>query len=99
MYAIRSYYAQVSSVRTSAEGLAWFNPAGLGAGTVYRLRARSEVDGSWKTSDAQGLRTLKRKGFSDRRLAYLLKTTEHAVRARRHALGIRPVFKRVDTCA
>jgi len=45
------------------------------------------------------LRQLKRKGFSDRRLAYLLKTDEHAVRARRHALGIRPVYKRVDTCA
>jgi carbamoyl-phosphate synthase large subunit len=42
---------------------------------------------------------LKRKGFSDRRLAYLWKTTEHEVRARRHALGIRPVYKRVDTCA
>ena len=42
---------------------------------------------------------LKRKGFSDRRLAYLWKTTEHEVRRRRHALGIRPVFKRVDTCA
>ncbi len=45
------------------------------------------------------LRALKRKGFSDRRLAHLWKTTEHAVRARRHAEGIRPVFKRVDTCA
>ncbi|MGE5615928.1 MAG: carbamoyl-phosphate synthase large subunit [Bacillota bacterium] len=45
------------------------------------------------------LRELKRKGFSDRRLAYLWKTTEHEVRKRRHALGIRPVFKRVDTCA
>src|SRR5207253_594878 len=42
---------------------------------------------------------LKRKGFSDRRLAYLWKTTEHEVRKKRHALGIRPVFKRVDTCA
>jgi carbamoyl-phosphate synthase large subunit len=42
---------------------------------------------------------LKRKGFSDRRLAHLWKTTEHEVRKRRHALGIRPVFKRVDTCA
>ncbi len=38
-------------------------------------------------------------GFSDRRLAYLLKTKEAEVRARRHALGIRPVYKRVDTCA
>src|SRR5439155_3100956 len=39
------------------------------------------------------------KGFSDRRLAHLWNTTEHEVRKRRHALGIRPVFKRVDTCA
>jgi len=45
------------------------------------------------------LRSLKRKGFSDRRLAKLLKTTEAAVRAQRHAANIRPVFKRVDTCA
>jgi carbamoyl-phosphate synthase large subunit len=45
------------------------------------------------------LRALKRKGFSDRRLAHLWKTTEHEVRKRRHAEGIRPVFKRVDTCA
>ncbi|HRE12663.1 MAG TPA: carbamoyl-phosphate synthase large subunit, partial [Usitatibacteraceae bacterium] len=48
---------------------------------------------------ADELRELKRKGFSDRRLAYLWKTTEHEVRKRRHALGIRPVYKRVDTCA
>ena len=45
------------------------------------------------------LRDLKRKGFSDRRLAYLWKTSEHEVRKRRHAEGIRPVYKRVDTCA
>ena len=49
--------------------------------------------------DPDTLRTLKRKGFSDRRLAYLFNTTEKEVRAKRHALGIRPVFKRVDTCA
>src|SRR5437762_1156026 len=48
---------------------------------------------------ADDLRELKRKGFSDRRLAYLLKTSEAEVRARRHAMGLRPVFKRVDTCA
>ena len=48
---------------------------------------------------AQELRALKKKGFSDRRLAKLLKTTEHAVRARRHELNVRPVYKRVDTCA
>ena len=49
--------------------------------------------------DAVELRALKRKGFSDRRLAYLLKVSEDDVRAKRHANGIRPVYKRVDTCA
>jgi carbamoyl-phosphate synthase large subunit len=48
---------------------------------------------------ADEMRALKRKGWSDRRLAKLLSATEGAVRGRRHALGIRPVFKRVDTCA
>jgi len=48
---------------------------------------------------ADELRRLKRMGFSDRRLAYLWKTNENEVRARRHALGLRPVYKRVDTCA
>jgi len=42
---------------------------------------------------------LKRKGFSDARLAKLLGLTEKAVREKRQALGIRPVYKRVDTCA
>ncbi len=45
------------------------------------------------------MRALKRRGFSDRRLARLLATDQHAVRALRHAMGIRPVYKRVDTCA
>src|SRR5216117_3410988 len=49
--------------------------------------------------DAQTLRVLKRKGFSDRRLAYLFNTSEGEVRAARHRFGIRPVYKRVDTCA
>jgi len=49
--------------------------------------------------DAATLRRLKAKGFSDRRLARLLGTDEHSVRAARHALGVRPVYKRVDTCA
>ena len=48
---------------------------------------------------ATELRGLKRMGFSDRRLAHLLKSTDAEVRACRHALGIRPVYKRVDTCA
>ena len=45
------------------------------------------------------LRFLKQKGFSDRRLAKLLGTNQHEVRKTRHALNIRPVYKRVDTCA
>ena len=49
--------------------------------------------------DAATLRTLKQKGFSDRRLARQFKTSDTAVRNKRHALGVRPVYKRVDTCA
>ncbi|SDP09745.1 carbamoyl-phosphate synthase large subunit [Rhodoferax sp. OV413] len=49
--------------------------------------------------DAATLRALKQKGFSDRRLAKQLKTTDTAVRNARRALGVRPVYKRVDTCA
>ncbi|MHB1143930.1 MAG: carbamoyl-phosphate synthase large subunit [Thiobacillus sp.] len=45
------------------------------------------------------LRMLKRAGFSDRRLAKLLNTDQHAVRARRNELALHPVYKRVDTCA
>ena len=49
--------------------------------------------------DAESLRSLKRKGFSDRRLAYLLETTEAEIRKLRHSFNVRPVYKRVDTCA
>ncbi|NBW48755.1 MAG: carbamoyl-phosphate synthase large subunit, partial [Betaproteobacteria bacterium] len=49
--------------------------------------------------DAPTLRALKQKGFSDRRLARQFKTTDKAVREKRRALGVRPVYKRVDTCA
>ncbi len=49
--------------------------------------------------DAATLRALKQKGFSDRRLAKQLKTTDTAIRDKRKALGVRPVYKRVDTCA
>jgi len=45
------------------------------------------------------LRLLKKKGFSDKRLAKLLGTNQHEVRKARHAQGVRPVYKRVDTCA
>ncbi len=48
---------------------------------------------------ADELRVLKRSGFADARLAVLLGTDTGAMRAYRHALGVRPVYKRVDTCA
>jgi len=54
---------------------------------------------SLKGIAAAELRELKRKGFADRRLAKLLNTDETSVRLHRHAAGVRPVFKRVDTCA
>ncbi|MEE9331192.1 MAG: carbamoyl-phosphate synthase large subunit [Methylophilaceae bacterium] len=49
--------------------------------------------------DRDALFQLKRAGFSDLRLAKLLDTDQHAVRAYRQALNVRPVYKRVDTCA
>jgi len=49
--------------------------------------------------DFDTVKELKRRGFSDRRLAYLLDTAEAEVRKLRHQMGIRPVYKRVDTCA
>lgn len=49
--------------------------------------------------DDQTLWQLKRRGFSDRRLAFLLDTTEAEVRKLRHQFNVRPVYKRVDTCA
>ena len=49
--------------------------------------------------DKATLLMLKQKGFADRRLAKLMKTTDKAVREQRHAMNLRPVYKRVDTCA
>ena len=61
--------------------------------------AEQHGDGALACLDADTLRSLKKKGFSDRRLAKLLKTQEKAVREARRALNVRPVYKRVDTCA
>ncbi|WP_295907321.1 carbamoyl-phosphate synthase large subunit [uncultured Xanthomonas sp.] len=61
--------------------------------------AEQHGDGALARLSADTLRGLKKKGFSDRRLAKLLKTQEKAVREARRALNVRPVYKRVDTCA
>lgn len=66
----------------------------------HLIRTEGEVAaGGLAALDATRLRALKRLGFSDMRLARLLGTDEKAVRALRHAFGVRPVFKRVDSCA
>ncbi len=49
--------------------------------------------------DKDTLLALKRKGFSDRRLAKLLKVDDREIRKLRRMLNVRPVYKRVDTCA
>ncbi|MBY5267932.1 carbamoyl-phosphate synthase large subunit [Spiribacter salinus] len=49
--------------------------------------------------DEAAMRSLKRRGFSDARIARLIDEDEHAVRAHRRGLGVRPVYKRVDSCA
>ena len=56
--------------------------------------------GGLETLDAARIRNLKRKGFSDKRLSNLLGIADESVIGkRRHKFGVRPVFKRVDTCA
>ena len=63
------------------------------------LKAKSLAGRSVDSLSREELLVLKKCGFSDKRLAKLLATTQTAVRERRHALNVRPVFKRVDTCA
>ena len=64
------------------------------------IRQEQALNGRTLESLSAGdLRVLKRSGFADARLAALLGTDDAAVRAYRHALNVRPVFKRVDTCA
>jgi carbamoyl-phosphate synthase large subunit len=55
--------------------------------------------GGMRALDAVRMRELKRMGFSDSRLATLLQSDERAVRHLRHTLDVRPVYKRVDSCA
>ncbi|WP_164155714.1 carbamoyl-phosphate synthase large subunit [Sandarakinorhabdus rubra] len=63
------------------------------------VEAEAEVKANGLPTDAQGFRRLKAMGFSDARLAHLAGTTEGRVAAARRALNVRPVFKRIDTCA
>ncbi len=64
---------------------------------IVRTEGHIRVQGL--PTEAVDFRRLKAKGFSDARLGQLTGQTEKAVRAARRALGVRPVFKRIDTCA
>ena len=64
------------------------------------VRTEVEIAGTKISKvSADLLRSWKRMGFSDRRLSALMGVKEESVRARRLKLGVRPVYKRVDTCA
>ena len=64
---------------------------------IVDMEAKVRAHGLPETAGA--FRQIKAMGFSDKRLASLVKATEAEVRARRHALNVRPVYKRIDTCA
>jgi carbamoyl-phosphate synthase large subunit len=64
------------------------------------VKIETQVTGRLLASlSAPEVRFLKSKGFSDERLAKLLRVSQTEMRRTRHALGVRPVYKRVDTCA
>ena len=63
------------------------------------LTEKTIADGGLAALDADALRSYKRMGFSDARIAQLVETNEAAIRALRRGFGIRPVYKRVDSCA
>ena len=63
------------------------------------IAAEAEVSAHGIPTEAAPLRALKAMGFSDARLAFLANSTEASVAAARRALGVRPVFKRIDSCA
>src|SRR5690606_682084 len=64
------------------------------------IAAEAQIaEGGLAALDARRMRALKRMGFSDARIAQLTGTDETAVRTLRHAFGVRPVYKRVDSCA
>ncbi|MBB4630510.1 carbamoyl-phosphate synthase large subunit [Sphingosinicella soli] len=63
------------------------------------VEAEEKVRENGLPRDAEGFRNLKAMGFSDARLATLVGWHEAAVSEQRRGLGVRPVFKRIDTCA
>jgi carbamoyl-phosphate synthase large subunit len=81
-----------------------YEETGIDPWFLAQIEQLVQIEGSLQgrgvdSLNAAEVRFLKQKGFSDRRLGKLLASSEHEVRRHRHALGVRPVYKRVDTCA
>src|SRR5690242_12571602 len=80
-----------------------FTSCGIDPWFLNEMRGIVEMEDKIRNSglpqNAFGMRTLKAMGFSDARLAVLTHATEAEITTKRHALGVRPVFKRIDTCA
>ncbi|HEY6125966.1 MAG TPA: carbamoyl-phosphate synthase large subunit [Steroidobacteraceae bacterium] len=85
--------------RERIEELSYIDPWFLAQIEDLIIEEASVREGGVAALETDRLRDLKRKGFSDSRLGTLTGAGEAAIRAKRHALNIRPVFKRVDTCA
>ncbi len=66
---------------------------------IVRINDEADRIRSAPSLDAPLLRSAKRMGFSDAQIGLLRALSEHEVRELRHALGVRPVYKTVDTCA
>ena len=66
---------------------------------IVEVEKQIALPGSLEGADAEALKRVKSYGFSDVRLAQLTGTTEDGIRALRHERSVKPVFKRVDTCA
>ncbi|MEA2240397.1 MAG: carbamoyl-phosphate synthase large subunit [Thermoanaerobaculia bacterium] len=66
---------------------------------IHHIIEMEKSAGSGALASAAELLAMKREGFSDKQIASLTNLTEGEVRGQRYALGVRPVYKRVDTCA
>jgi carbamoyl-phosphate synthase large subunit len=91
--ALREGLSQTAVARATAYD-PWFVAR---VGEIVAAEAEIRADGL--PTEAEPMRALKRMGFTDARLAALTGRTEAAVRHARRALGVTPVFKRIDTCA
>ena len=85
--------------RERIEELSYIDPWFLAQIEELVVEEAQVREGGAASLETDRLRDLKRKGFSDSRLGALTGAGEEAIRAKRHALNIRPVYKRVDTCA